>query len=142
MRATLKYMQLVDCKSGHSLLLTAIHKFKYNIIKRSVIPYDIVDLKNEHFKKADRSKSLIADLIEFRATTLPKKTNAQECSDHRTISLIAHASKIILKVLTQRIEVKVEAINSIKEDQYGFRKGRGTRASIGLLRLLGEKRKT
>jgi len=31
MRATLKYMQLVDCKSGHSPLLTAIHKFKYNI---------------------------------------------------------------------------------------------------------------
>jgi len=25
MRATLKYMQLVDCKSGHSPLLTAIH---------------------------------------------------------------------------------------------------------------------
>jgi len=64
MRATLKYMQLVDCKSGHSPLLTAIHKFKYNI-KRTIIPYDIVNYKNEHFKKGDRSKSLIADLKEF-----------------------------------------------------------------------------
>jgi len=65
MRATLKYMQLVDCKSGHSPQLTAIYKFKYNIIKRTIIPYDIVNLKNEHFKKEDRSKSFIADLKEF-----------------------------------------------------------------------------
>jgi len=64
-RSTLKYMPLVDCKSGHSPLLTAIYKFKYNVIKRTIIPYDIVNLKNVHFKKADRSKSLIADLKEF-----------------------------------------------------------------------------
>jgi len=49
----------------HHALLTAIHKFKHNIRKRTIIPYDIVDCKNEHFKKADRSKSLIADLKEF-----------------------------------------------------------------------------
>jgi len=42
MRATLKDIQLVDCKSGHSPLLTTIHKFKYNIIKRTIIPYNIV----------------------------------------------------------------------------------------------------
>jgi len=53
MRATLKYMQLVACKSGHSPLLIAIHKFKYNILKRTIIPYDIVNFKNEHFKKED-----------------------------------------------------------------------------------------
>jgi len=63
--ATLKYMQMVDCKSGHSPLLTAIHKFKYNVIKWTIILYDIVDYKNELFKKADTLKSLIADLKEF-----------------------------------------------------------------------------
>src|SRR5437867_11375118 len=35
---------------------------------------------------------------------LPKKNNAVNCSDYRTISLICHASKIILKVLITRIE--------------------------------------
>jgi len=65
MRATLKYMQLVDCKIGHSPLLTAMQKFKYNIIKREIIPYDIVNLKNEHCEKADRSNSMIAYLKEF-----------------------------------------------------------------------------
>jgi len=45
----------------------------------------------------------------------------------------------MLKVLKQRIEAEVEAINFIKEDRYGFRKGRGTGDAIGLLRLLGER---
>ena len=39
---------------------------------------------------------------------LPKKNNAINCSDYRTISLICHASKIILKVLTKRIEAKAK----------------------------------
>ena len=34
---------------------------------------------------------------------LPKKNNAIKCSDFRTISLICHASKIMLRVLTRRI---------------------------------------
>ena len=37
---------------------------------------------------------------------LQKKINAVECSDHRTISLISHASKILLKILTNKIEAK------------------------------------
>jgi len=64
----------------------------------------------------------------------------QECSDHRTsYSLIVHASKIMLKVFTQRIEAKVESINFIEEDQCGFRKGKGTRDAIGLFGFLGER---
>ena len=30
-----------------------------------------------------------------------------ECADHRTISLISHASKILLRILTKRVEGKV-----------------------------------
>ena len=39
---------------------------------------------------------------------LPKKNNAVNCSDYRTISLICHASKIMVKVLTKRIEAKAK----------------------------------
>ena len=46
---------------------------------------------------------------------LKKKPNATGCSDHRTISLVVHASKILLKILTKRIESKVAAINYIGE---------------------------
>ena len=35
---------------------------------------------------------------------IPKKGNAKECSNYRTIALISHASKVMLKVLQARIQ--------------------------------------
>ena len=54
--------------------------------------------------------------------------NAVECSDHRTINLISHASKILLKFLTNRIEAKARDL--IGRNQFGFRKDCGTRDAI------------
>ena len=45
---------------------------------------------------------------------LQKKMNAVECSDHRTISLISNASKILLKILTNRIEAKARDFYRVK----------------------------
>ena len=81
-----------------------------------------------------------ADFTETVMIPLQKKPNATECADHRTISLITHASKIILKILIKRLEAKVEAISYISEDQFGFRRGKGTREAIAVLRVLGERR--
>jgi hypothetical protein len=68
---------------------------------------------------------------------IPKKNNAVECGDHRTISLVSHASKIMLKVLTRRLEAKIESM--ISRTQFGFRRGCGTREAIGVLRTLCER---
>ena len=46
------------------------------------------------------------DFTKAIIVALQKKSNAIECADHRTLSLIPHASKIILKVLTKRLELK------------------------------------
>ena len=55
----------------------------------------------------------------------PKKGNAKECSNYHTISLISHASKIMLKILQVRLQ---QYMNRERPDvQAGFRKGRGTR---------------
>jgi hypothetical protein len=62
---------------------------------------------------------------------LKKKTKATKCSDHRTISLISHTAKIIAKVLKRRIERKFDDI--LGEDQFGFRRGKGTRDAIGMM---------
>ena len=35
---------------------------------------------------------------------VPKKGNAKECSDYCTISLISHASKVMLKILQARLQ--------------------------------------
>ena len=45
---------------------------------------------------------------------LKKKTKATKCSDYRTISLIAHTAKIIVKILKRRIEKKIEDV--LRED--------------------------
>ena len=68
---------------------------------------------------------------------LQKKTNANKSGDHRTIALISHASKIMLKVLTRRIETKAKYL--IARNQFRFRRGCGTRDAIGVMRMLCER---
>ena len=62
-----------------------------------------------------------------------------ECNDFRTISLLGYAAKVLIRVLTKRIEAKANAINYIGKDQIGFRKGKGTRDAIATIRVLGER---
>jgi len=50
------------------------------------------------------------DFTEFSMIALKKKTQATKCSNHRTISLIAHTAKIITNLLRRRIEGKIEDV--------------------------------
>ena len=59
---------------------------------------------------------------------IPKKGNAKECSNYRTIALISHTSKVMLKVLQARLQQYVN--REIPDIQPGFKKGRGTRDQI------------
>ena len=59
---------------------------------------------------------------------IPKKGNAKECSKYRTIALISHGSKVMLKILQGRLQQYVNC--EIPDVQAGFRKGRGTRDQI------------
>ena len=57
-----------------------------------------------------------------------KKGNAKECSNYRTIALISHTSKVMLKILQARLQQHVN--RELPDVQAGFRKGRGTRDQI------------
>ena len=59
---------------------------------------------------------------------IPKKSNAEECSNYCTIALISHVSKVMLKILQARLQQYVNC--EISDVQAGFRKGRGTRDQI------------
>ena len=59
---------------------------------------------------------------------IPKKGNSKECSNYRTIALISHASKVMLKILQARLQQYVTC--ELPDVQAGFRKGRGTRDQI------------
>ena len=50
----------------------------------------------------------------------PKEGNAKECSNYRTIALISHASKVMLKILQARLQQYVN--HEIPDVQAGFRK--------------------
>ena len=56
---------------------------------------------------------------------VPKKGSTKECANHRTITIISHASKVMLKVLHARLQHYVN--QELPDAQTGFRKGRGTR---------------
>ena len=64
--------------------------------------------------------------------TLPKKGNLQLCQNYRTISLISHPSKVMLKIILNRLQI-------IAEEQAGFRAGRSITEQIFSLRNLCEK---
>ena len=68
---------------------------------------------------------------------IPKKGNATECSNYRTIALISQASKVMLKILQTRVQQYVNC--ELSDVQAGFRKGRGTRDQIANIHWIMEK---
>ena len=68
---------------------------------------------------------------------IPKKGNAKECSNYRTIALLSHASKVMLKILQARLQQYMN--RELPDIQAGFRKGRGTRDQIANIRWIIEK---
>ena len=59
---------------------------------------------------------------------IPKKGNAKECSNYCIIALIAHASKVMHKILQARLQQYVN--QEFSDVQAEFRKGRRTRDQI------------
>ena len=59
---------------------------------------------------------------------IPKKGKPRECSNYHTVTLISHASKVMLKILQVRLQQYVN--RELPDVQAGFRKGRGTRDQI------------
>jgi len=77
------------------------------------------------------------DFTEVTMIALKKKPHATKCSNHRKISLFALTANIVAKILRRRIEKKIEDV--LGEDQFGLRRGKGTRDPIGMLRITSER---
>ena len=67
----------------------------------------------------------------------PKERQWIECSNYRTIALISHASKVMLKILQARFQQHMN--RELPDVQAGFRKGRGTRDQIANIRWIIKK---
>ena len=75
----------------------------------------------------------------YRSTfiPIPKNAGTLDCNKHRTISIMNHITKILLKVILNRIRNKI--LPEISNEQCGFMKGKGTRNAIFILRSLMER---
>ena len=66
-----------------------------------------------------------------------KKGNAKECSNYRTIVLISHTSRVMLKILQARLQQYVN--RELPDVQAGFRKAKGIRDQIANICWIMEK---
>ena len=64
-------------------------------------------------------------------------SNPNKCLNYRTIALISHASKGMLKILQARLQQYVNL--ELPDVQAGFRKGRVTRDQIANIHWITEK---
>ena len=68
---------------------------------------------------------------------IPKKGNPKECSNYRTIALISHASKVMLKILQARLQQYMNC--ELPDVQAGFKKAEEPRDQIANIRWIIEK---
>ena len=68
---------------------------------------------------------------------IPKKGNAKECTNYRTVALISHASKDMFKIFQASLHQYLN--RELPDVQVGFRSGRGTRDQIASISWIIEK---
>ena len=73
--------------------------------------------------------AMVTGLEKVSFHSIPKKDNAKKCSNYHITALISHASKVMLKILQDRLP----------DVQAGFRKGRGTGGQIANIHWTMEK---
>ena len=75
---------------------------------------------------------------------LHRKKNRRECGNYRGILLVAHAGKILLKIIARRLSEYCERVGILPEEQSGVRPNRSTTdmvfVSIRLQELARKKR--
>jgi len=77
------------------------------------------------------------DMLKSIFIALPKKPSTMHCAEHRTISLMSHSLKILLRIVLQRIRRQIHP--EIPITQYGFMPDRGTSNAIFNLRMISER---
>jgi hypothetical protein len=99
------------------------------------IPAELLKFGGKSVVKAmHRLIQIVWETGKWPNVPLFKKGDPTVCSNYRTISLISHASKVLLKIIHGRMRPKME-----EEEQAGFRLGRGTHNHLCSLRIIMEK---
>ena len=102
------------------------------------IQYDGVKLLHSKCQQTWKTQQWPQDWKRSVFIPISKRGNTKECSNYRTIALISHASKLMLKILQSRLQQYMSW--ELPDIQAGFKKGRGTRDQIANICWIIEKR--
>src|SRR3989442_12406190 len=96
-----------------------------------------IEIMTNLINKIFRSGYIPEDFRNSIFVPFPKVSRTQECNDFRTITLISHASKVLLHLIKRRITPVIE--RQQRHSQMGFRKGKGPRDAIFQQRMISER---
>ena len=97
-----------------------------------ILKDDAVKVLHSICQQIWKSQQLATGLEKVSFSSSPK-----ECSNYRTVILISHTSKVMLKILQARLQQYVN--HELPDVQAGFRKGKGTREQIANILWIIEK---
>ena len=69
-----------------------------------VLKYDAVKMLYSICQQIWKTQQWPQDWKRSVFISIPKKSNAKECSNYHTTALISHASKVMLKILKARLQ--------------------------------------
>ena len=102
-----------------------------------ILKDDAVNVLHSICQQIFKNSAVATGLEKSVFIPIPKKGNAKEFSNYRTIALISHISKVMFKILQARLQQYVNC--ELPDVQAGFRKGRGTRDQIANILWIIEK---
>ena len=102
-----------------------------------ILKYDAVKVLHSICQQIWKTQQWPQDWKRSVFIPIPKKDNAKECSNYRTIALISHVSKVMLKILQARFQQYMN--HELPDAQAGFRKRRRFRDQIAKIRWIMEK---
>ena len=101
-----------------------------------ILKDDAVKVLHSIFQQIWKTQQLPWDWKKSVFIPIPTKSNAKKCSNC-TITLVSHASKVMLKILQNRLQQYLN--HESPGDQAGVRKARGTRDQIANIHGITEK---
>ena len=133
------YVELLFLFSAHRLIMVNIcTKFHENILNGIRVMERTRKINGRTDGQTDgRTDGRRARHNTTRLRRAYKKDNLKVSQKYRTISLISQSSKVMLKVIFNRLRPEAEEMNA--EEQAGFRAGRSTTEHRFNLRILCEK---
>ena len=85
----------------HHYKLAEVMEFQ---LKFKILKDDAVKMLHSTCQQIWKTQQWPQDWKRSVFISIPKKGNAKECSNYRTVALISHASKVMLKILQARLQ--------------------------------------